>query len=181
MNGEHAWASLARAAQALGRAQGDEARWSEISRLANAVLGYRLLTGLVYLQELRLMRRIFSTDARVSPPGGFKATGKGPWSARVLDQGLPYIGSDENDLRTVFSEAEWLIGHGLHSVLNLPIWFDGQVIGSLNLLHHRHAYDGTDERLIQSVSGLCTSAFLQEKERALAAAESLDRSGLQSV
>lgn len=181
MSREHAWASLAQAAQALGRAQGDEARWCEVARLADAVFGYRLLTGLVYLQERRLLRRIFSTDAQVSPPGGFKATGKGPWSARVLDQGLPYIGSDENDLRTVFSEAEWLIGHGLHAVLNLPIWFDGQVIGALNLLHHRHAYDGTDERLIRSVSGLCTPVFLLAKERALAAAEPLDLAGLQSV
>lgn len=181
MTGEPAWQALARAAHGLGRAQGDAARWSEIARLADAVFGYSLLTGLVYLQERRLMRRIFSTDGRVSPPGGFKTTGKGPWSARVLDQGLPYIGSDERDLRTVFSEAEWLIAHGLHSVLNLPIWFDGKVIGSLNLLHHRHAYDGADERLMQWVSGLCTSVYLQEKERALPAAGSLDLSGLHSV
>ena len=181
MTREQAWVSLARAAQSLGRAQGTAARWSEIARLAESVFGFSLLTGLVYLNEQRLMRRIFSTDERLSPVGGFKATGKGPWSTQVLDQGLPYVGRNEADLRTVFSEAELLIEHGLHSVLNLPICFDGQVIGSLNLLNHRHAYDGTDERMIHLVSGLCTSVYLQEKAAALVAAASLDLSLLESV
>lgn len=181
MTYEKACSSLHEAAHSLGRAEGAEAQWFAISCLAESVFGYGLLTGLVYLNEQRLMRRIFSTDEKVSPLGGFKATGKGPWSARVLDQGLPYIGSNETDLRTVFSEAELLIQHGLHSVLNLPIWFDGKVIGSLNLLHHQQAYDGTDERLIHLVSGLCTSVYLQEKGAALVAAASLDPSGLESV
>lgn len=181
MTHEKVWTNLAQAGHSLGSAEGSEAQWAEIARMTEALFGYSLLTGLVYLSDQRLMRRIFSTNETVSPPGGFKATGKGPWSARVLDQGLPYTGSNEADLRTVFSEAELLIAHGLHSVLNLPIRFDGKVIGSLNLLHHRHAYDGIDERLIHLVSGLCTSVFLREKEAAVVAARSLDPSGLESV
>ncbi|SCK27598.1 GAF domain-containing protein [Variovorax sp. HW608] len=146
---------LAQAAQALGRAQSSEAQWSEISRLVDSIFGYSLLTGLAFLKEQRLMRRIFSSDETPNPSGGFKATGKGPWSVQVLDRGRPYIGSDEADIRAVFSEAELLIERGLHSVLNLPIWGAGCVIGSLNLLSHRHAYDQADGQLIDLVSGIC--------------------------
>ncbi len=151
---------LAQATQAVGRADTAEARWSAITELAGSVFGYGLLTGLVYFEEQRLMRRIFSTDETVSPPGGFKATGKGHWSARVLDEGLPYVGSDEADLRSVFSEAQRLIERGLHSVLNIPVWCAGSVIGSLNLLHYRHAYDHVDEHLIHLVAGICAPVFL---------------------
>ena len=172
---------LARASHALGRACGAEAQWAEISRLAGAVFGYSLLTGLVYLEEQRLMRRIFSSDESVSPLGGFKATGKGPWSERVLDLGLPYVGSHEADIRTVFSEADALIERGLHSVLNIPIWCDGSVLGSLNLLHRRQAYDHVDEPLIHLVSGICTPVFLLARESAQEAMASLDISKLESV
>ncbi|MEJ8813109.1 GAF domain-containing protein [Variovorax ureilyticus] len=172
---------LAQAAHALGRAEGAEAQWSEISRLAESAFGYSLLTGLVYLKERRLMRRIFSSDESISPLGGFKATGKGPWSAHVLEQGLPYIGSNEQDIRTVFSEADLLIERGLHSVLNLPIWFEGGVIGALNLLSHRHAYDQVDGRMIELVSAICAPVFLSAKEAEQGAAASLDISSLDSV
>ncbi|SEE69687.1 GAF domain-containing protein [Burkholderia sp. WP9] len=181
MTREQTLTHLSQAAHALGRAKDAATQWSGISHLARSVYGYGLLTGLVYLKEQRLMRRIFSTDDTISAPGGYKTTGKGPWSARVLDQGLPYIGSDEADIRCVFSEAELLIERGLHSVLNVPIWCAGNVIGSLNLLHHRHAYDHVDEQLIHLVSGICAPLFLLEKTREQDTAASVDPSGLESV
>ncbi|MFT4193660.1 GAF domain-containing protein [Ottowia sp.] len=181
MTGQPLLQNLAQAAHALGRADGADARWAEVSRLAEAVFSHRLLTGLVYLREQRLMRRIFTSDESISPLGGFKATGRGPWSVQVLEQGLPYVGSDEADIRTVFSEADLLIERGLHAVLNIPIWFDAGVIGSINLLGHRHAYDQVSEPLIDLMAGLCTPVFIREREAAQDAALSLDRSGLDSV
>ncbi|AQH04287.1 hypothetical protein A9R05_35755 (plasmid) [Burkholderia sp. KK1] len=172
---------LAQAAHALGRATDAEARWSEISRVAESVLGYSLLTGLVYWKEQRLMRRIFSSDETVSPLGGFKATGKGPWSIRVLEQGLPYVGSDEADIRSVFSESEMLIDRGLHSVLNLPICCAGSVIGSLNLLDRRHAYDHLDERVMKLFAGICVPTFMLAHEAERGEAAELDASKLDSV
>lgn len=181
MSDEQHLQRLAQASCALGRAESAQAQWQAITQLAESVFGYSLLTGLVYLKEQRLMRRIVSTNHAISPPGGFKATGKGPWSARVLDQGMPYIGSNEADLSSVFSEAELLIEHGLHAVLNLPIWSEGRVIGSLNLLHHRHAYDAVDPRLISLVSGLCTPVFLLAKAAEQDAATGIDPAQLDSV
>lgn len=172
---------LGRAAHAVGLAEDVEAQWTVISRLAESVFGYSLLTGLVYFPEQRLMRRIFSTDETVSPLGGFKATGKGPWSARVLDQGLPYVGNNEADIRSVFSEAELLIKRGLHSVLNLPIFATGRVIGSLNFLHHRDAYAHVDERVMHLVSGICVPTFLLARDGQQEAAASVDSSKLDSV
>lgn len=172
---------LAQTAHALGRADSPGAQWSCISQMAESVLGYRLLTALVYLKEQRLMRRIFTSDESLSPLGGFKATGKGPWSAHVLDQGLRYVGSTEADLRTVFSEAELLIGRGLGAVLNIPIWCEGQVIGSINLLDREHAYDRVDDAVVNLVAGICAPAFLLARASAAQDVASLDLSTLESV
>lgn len=172
---------LAGLAQALGQTADSDAHWQAIAKTMQELFGYGLLTGLVYLKAQRLMRRIYTSDEQVSPLGGFKATGKGPWSLRVLDQGLPYVGRDEADIRTVFSEAEDLIARGLHAVLNVPIWHGGEVIGSVNMLGRRGAYDEVEIPWIQLVSGVCVPAFLAARETALQAASGLDISALQSV
>lgn len=172
---------LVKAAHELGRAGSSDAQWAAIAQAAQAMFGYRLLTGLVYLHDQRLMRRIHTSDEAISPLGGFKATGQGPWSKRVLNQGMPHIGSNAADIRSVFSEADLLIAQGLHAVLNLPIWCQGRVIGSLNLLGGAQAYDGADARAIGLLAGVCAPVFLQAHADAGRAAATLDRSTLDSV
>ncbi|MFZ4289174.1 GAF domain-containing protein [Variovorax sp. HJSM1_2] len=172
---------IAKAAHELGRADTPARQWEVISELLQDLFGHRLFTALVYLKAQRLMGRIYTSDGNISPLGGFKATGKGPWSSRVLDEGLVYVGSHENDIRSVFSESEMLIQHGLHSVLNIPIWFGGEVIGSLNLLNHRAAYDHVSPPLLALIAAMCTPVFLAEKSNALEAVAGLDISKLDSV
>ncbi len=172
---------LAKAAHELGQAETSERRWALISELLQDLFGHRLFTALVYLKAQRLMGRIYTSDGNISPLGGFKATGKGPWSSRVLDEGLVYVGSHENDIRSVFSESEMLIQHGLHSVLNIPIWFGGEVIGSLNLLNHRAAYDQVSSPLLELIAAMVAPVFLAEKAHALEAVAGLDTSKLDSV
>jgi hypothetical protein len=174
-------ARLAQAAHGLGHAADKDQQWAVISTLLRDLFGHQLFTALVYLKDQRLMGRIYTSDESISPLGGFKATGKGPWSARVLDQGLGYIGSNENDIRSVFSEADALIARGLHSVLNIPVWSSGAVLGSLNLLSHKAAYDEVAQPVLELVAAMCAPVFLAEKEAALRAVATLDTSHLDSV
>lgn len=172
---------LAAAAHALGHAADKQQQWAVISELLQELFGHQLFTALVYLKEQGLMGRIYTSDESISPLGGFKATGKGPWSTRVLDQGMRYIGSNADDIRSVFSEADALIARGLHSVLNIPVWSAGAVVGSLNLLSHQAAYDAVSQPVIELIAAICAPIFLAEKEAAVRAVAGLDTSTLDSV
>lgn len=172
------WAAHARA---LSLASTEQAQWKVISGLLEQAFGYALFTSLLYLEDHRLMKRVHTSDESISPLGGFKATGAGPWSRHVLEQGQFYIASNEDDVRTVFSEASLLIDRGLHSAFNIPVRHAGRVIGSLNLLNHRHAYDQVDQDLATVVAGICAPVFLQAVSAAQAAVADVDRSQLDSV
>lgn len=172
---------LGRLAHTLGQSSDAGHHWAAIAETCQQLFDYGLLTGLVYLQQEKLMRRIYSSNEAISPLGGFKATGKGPWSDRVLDQGLPYIGRDEADIRTVFSEAEDLVARGLHAVLNIPVWYGGEVLGSINILGPRGAYNDVPEALIHLVAGVCVPALTSARESAREAAHGIDSASLQSV
>lgn len=172
------WAAHARA---LAQAEDRAAQWQVVSALLAEAFGHQLFTALLYLQEHRLMKRLYTSDESISPLGGFKATGNGPWSRHVLEQGLLYVASDEDDVRSVFSEAPMLIERGLQSAFNIPVRYQGRVIGSLNLLAGRKAYDHADRDLAALIAGMCTPVFIEEMQAAQAAAAAVDRSGLDSV
>ena len=172
------WAAHARA---LALAPNRDAQWQVISRLLADAFGHQLFTALVYLESQQLMKRLYTSDESISPLGGFKATGNGPWSRHVLGEGKLYVASTEEDVRTVFSEAPMLIERGLQSAFNLPVRVEGRVVGSLNLLSTRHAYDQADHDLAALISGLCAPVFIEELRAAQADAASVDRAGLDSV
>jgi len=172
------WANYART---LSLASTRDAQWNTISDLLRQAFGFQLFTSLLYLEDHRLMKRLYTSDETISPLGGFKATGVGPWSQRVLEQGNFYVARDEEDIRTVFSEASLLIDRGLHSAFNIPVRHEGRVIGSLNLLSRRHGYDEIDQDLAILIAGLCAPVFLQEIAAAQMAIADIDRSQLDSV
>ena len=172
------WATHARA---LGLASTPQAQWDVISDLLTQAFGFQLFTSLLYLEDHRLMKRLYTCDESTSPLGGFKATGAGPWSRHVLEHGQFYIASNEDDVRTVFSEAPLLIDRGLHSAFNIPVRHAGRVIGSLNLLSRRHAYDQVDEDLAAVIAGICAPVFWQALSAAQTAVADIDRSQLDSV
>ncbi|KRC73109.1 hypothetical protein D3C87_897620 [compost metagenome] len=172
---------LAAHARALGLAGDRQAQWGAISALLQEAFGHKLFTALVHLEAHRLMKRLHTSDESISPLGGFKATGNGPWSRLVLQEGQIYVASNEDDVRTVFSEAPMLIDRGLQSAFNIPVRHEGRVIGSLNMLSGRHAYDDANHDLAALVGGLCAPVFIEEMRAAQLAAEGVDRSALDSV
>lgn len=172
------WAGHARALALAGDRQ---AQWGVISALLEEAFGHKLFTALLYLEEHRLMKRLYTSDESISPLGGFKATGNGPWSRLVLEEEQMYVASNEDDVRTVFSEAPMLIERGLQSAFNIPVRHQGRVIGSLNMLATRHAYDDVDQDLAAVVAGLCAPVFIEEIKDAQSAAAGVDRSALDSV
>ncbi|EHK63387.1 GAF domain-containing protein [Achromobacter arsenitoxydans] len=172
---------LAMHARALGMARDSQAQWGAISALLEETFGHKLFTALLYLEEHRLMKRLHTSDESISPLGGFKATGNGPWSRLVLEEGQFYVASNEDDVRTVFSEAPMLIDRGLQSAFNIPVRHQGRVIGSLNMLAARHAYDDADQALASVVAGLCAPVFIEAMKDAQSAVAGVDRSALDSV
>ncbi|CAB3855266.1 hypothetical protein LMG26689_02198 [Achromobacter animicus] len=176
-----AFHALAGHARDLALAGDRQAQWGVISNLLQDCFRHKLFTVLLYLQDHKLMKRLHTSDGTISPLGGFKATGNGPWSRLVLEEGRLYVASNEDDVRTVFSEAPMLIERGLQSAFNIPVRHAGRVIGSLNMLAARHAYDDIDPDLAAVVAGLCAPVFIEELKDAASAAAGVDRSSLDCV
>ena len=176
-----ALSALAVHARRLALAADRPAQWAAISALLEQAFGHRLFTALSYLHERQIMRRLYTSDGAISPLGGYKSTGNGPWSRHVLEQGRIYVAHDAGDVRTVFSEAQMLIDRGLCSAFNLPVRYEGRVVGSLNLLSHAQAYRHADHALGEIIAGLCAPIFVEELRITQREAAAIPRADLDQV
>jgi hypothetical protein len=131
---------LSSVVQAHALQQQPRATFEAIDHAAAALIGHRLFTVLAYYRGARESQRIYTNMPDAYPVGGRKPITDAPWMQQVVQRGEPYIGRDANDIRDVFFDHELILSLGCHSVLNVPVRWRGETVGTLNLLHQADWY-----------------------------------------
>ncbi|HEX3347619.1 MAG TPA: GAF domain-containing protein [Acetobacteraceae bacterium] len=96
--------------------------------------GHILFTILIHHPALRQSERFYSNKPAEYPIGGRKPVTDSAWMQRVIGGGEPYIGRTREDIREVFFDYDLIWSLGCESVLNMPVRWRGQTLGTLNLL-----------------------------------------------
>jgi GAF domain-containing protein len=125
-----------------------------------AVLGHKLFTVLLHHAATGESERRYTNQPAAYPVGGRKAMNPTPWANQVLRDKRPYIGRTAADIRAVFFDHELIASLGCASVINVPVLWDGRVLGTLNLLHEEGWYDEGDVALGSTFAALAAPALL---------------------
>jgi len=137
-----------------------QALFGALEAALGAVLGHRLFTLMRYHARTGESERIYTSHPREYPVGGKKALNPTAWTEQVLRRQQPYLGRTPADVQTVFFDHALIASLGCGSVLNLPVVWDGRVLGTINLLHEAHWYDETDAPVGLLFAGLAIPAWL---------------------
>ena len=151
---------LARVAEALGREGQPAALFAALDQAMAATLGHRLFTVLRYHPDAQESERLYTSQGAAYPIGGRKAVRPTPSTACVFGERRPYIGRTAADIRASFPDAELIFSLGCESVLNLPVVFDGRVLGTVNLLHGAGWYGEADVPLGLLFAALAVPGYL---------------------
>ncbi len=128
------------------------------------LVGHRLFT-LLYVDGPDVAR-VWSSHPAEYPTSGRKTMGETPWGAQVLRQGLPYLGADKAGIRWAFYDHALIESMGLGSVINLPVRYNGETIGTFNLLDVEHHYDQAALERVLPLAPLLVAAFLEARRAA---------------
>jgi len=79
--------------------------------------------------------RLYTTVSGAFPEAASKPVPGPDWKETVMVRGQPMLTAGEENLRMVFPDAEAILQSGFEAVLNLPVIFEGDCIGSLNCLY----------------------------------------------
>lgn len=154
------WPHITQVARAFGQAGQPREMFAALDQAMGATLGHRLFTVLRYHPDAQESERLYTSQGATYPIGGRKTVRPTPSTARVFGERRPYIGRTAADIRACFGDAELILSLGCESVLNLPVLFDGRVLGTVNLLHEAYWYDEDDVPLGLTFAALAVTGFL---------------------
>lgn len=103
-------------------------------------VGYRLYTVTQMLSGGREVERIYSTNIAIYPVGGRKPVLPNAYTQRVRTEMRPFLAKTPAEFAPLFPDHETITGLGLGCVMNLPVVFNGDVLGTVNLLDREGAY-----------------------------------------
>jgi len=110
-----------------------------------ALVGWTMLTLLVFDERRKVGRRVFSTDPVNYPTSSEKAMAESDWGDRVLKRREVFVANRPEEFKPHFVDWEKLVGMGMLSALNYPIVVDDTVLGTVNLTAGANFY--TPERV----------------------------------
>jgi hypothetical protein len=123
-----------------------------------ALIGVDLFTLLI--KDGDEVARVYSNRPVEYPVFGRKLMGPTPWGDLVLKGQKPYLGRDVAGIRWAFPDAPLIESMGLGSVINLPVIYDGETIGTMNLLAPEHHYTDAHLATIAPYAPLLIPAYL---------------------
>ena len=123
--------------------------------------GHRLLTVLVYFEELGESQRAYSSQPAQYPRGGRKTLGQAPRMRQVLSSGEPFLGRTRQDIIDNYPDHQKLLANGWESIINMPVHWGHRVLGTVNLMHAEGRYADADLTWVETCAQLCVPAFLE--------------------
>jgi hypothetical protein len=125
-----------------------------------ATTGHKLFTILIHHPGLKQSERFYTNMPEAYPVGGRKPVTDRPWMQTVIGAGQPYIGRTRADIADVFFDHELIWSLGCESVLNMPVRWRGQTLGTLNLLHEAGWYSEADIANVRLFAHLALPAMM---------------------
>ena len=122
--------------------------------------GHILFTVLVHHPALRQSERFYSNKPEAYPVGGRKPMTNSPWMQRVIFSGNPYIGRTREDIAANFFDHELIHSLGCDSILNMPVRWRGETMGTLNLCHRAGFYNESHLPRVHLIAQLALPALL---------------------
>lgn len=126
-----------------------------------SAIGHRLFTIMRHDGAAGRNTRIHSSHPVEYPTGGAKPVRHSAWTQQLLVEGRPFIGRDADAIRAHFADHATILALGCESVLNLPVLWNGQVLGTVNLLHRAGHYAPHHARIGMALAARAIPALLE--------------------
>lgn len=112
-------------------------------------------------QHLRLTR-VYSSNPVAYPPGGSKEKRGTAWGQQVLLERRVFVGEGTEAIRASFDDHEAIARLALRSVVNVPVVFEQQCLGTLNLLMPAARVQPEQVTFAQLAATLLLPVFLRD-------------------
>lgn len=119
---------------AIATATDDEAIFSALHALADALVGARLFTVMTVDMPAGRARRAYTSDKANYPGAGTKPITHNSWFDIVHGERRTFVANTIEAIAEVFPDYELIDSLGCQSVVNLPVVVEDELIATVNML-----------------------------------------------
>ncbi|MFC7735733.1 GAF domain-containing protein [Roseomonas sp. GCM10028921] len=152
---------LAHVAAAMAAPGQPEAGLRALDNALAATVGHRLFTVLVLNHAAGQKQRYYTNIPQAYPAGGHKPVEPvGEYHETVVLAGRPRFLRDRADIIRAFPDHELILSLGCEGAVNVPVRWNGETLGGLNLLDAAGRYHEAQTPLLLTFAALALPAFL---------------------
>jgi hypothetical protein len=133
-------------------------------------LGSILVTVTVLTPDKEEVSRVFSTHPEVYAVGGRKrldpAHTSPIWLEQVVAGQQPFLGADRESVRAFFVDWETIESLGCGAIVNTPVVYQGETIGSVNFLGAEGSLDESSSAVALEITAEATEAVVAARAEA---------------
>jgi len=144
-------AAIAAFDAAISEAKGADAAFKALQTLTEATVGTKLFTFMTVDMTAELARRAYTSDPTNYPASGTKPIRYDSWFDIVHKQRQYFVANSIADIAKVFPDYELIDSLGCQSVVNMPVVIEGELIGTVNMLHVDGYYTPERVQVIRDV------------------------------
>ena len=124
------------------------------------VVGHKLFTLLYVAPNGKRVKRMYSNMPKEYPVGGYKEIKETQWHKQILGQKKAWVGYNKKDIQWAFFDHELIVSLGCESAMNIPVLYNGRLLGTMNLLDAEGHYKETDPLKCEPFAALLVGPFL---------------------
>jgi hypothetical protein len=107
-----------------------------VADLFQQEVGFQLFTvSAVGRGGAQRVMRVWSNRPEVYPIGGFKDLQGDPWVQQLFTAQQNLVCNSKEEIERAFPDHETIVGLGCASGINLPVVFDGELLGLINIFN----------------------------------------------
>lgn len=142
----------------------DEA-YLALGRLADSHVGVRLFTLMAFDAATGEGRRFHSSMPDAYPVSGRKPIPDGPWHDTVIANRQVFAANTIEEIAEVFPDHPLIESLGCGAVLNIPVWTEDEMLGTINCLDRSGSYGPAHVRAAEDLRLPGLTCFLLERTR----------------
>jgi GAF domain-containing protein len=152
---------LAAVAAAMAEPGQPQAGLLALDRALAATVGHKLFTVLVLNHAAGQKQRYYTNQPEAYPTGGHKPIEPvGEYHETVVLAGRPRFLHDRADIIRAFPDHPLILSLGCEGAVNVPVRWNGETLGGLNLLDAAGRYHEEQTPLLLTFAALALPAFL---------------------
>ncbi len=152
--------ALSTVAVALAQPGQPETVYRAIDQATAALIGHKLITMMTYDARESTVGRVYSNQPAAYPVGGKKPYSASTLFDTLLKERKPVVLRDAADVKRAFVDHALIASLGCDAGLFLPVAYDGETLGVLNLAHQAHWYEDRHIALGAPFAAMLTAPFL---------------------